>query len=337
MPFDISDFAICGSCVHGKCVSYIREQSKRMKDRDTQYRIAQRVIMACSFDEWIPGFTMECEPPTTFDFFLDRCIRNATSAGEYIQEFSPNHFGPVEREFFLTSAQIGKVRGDIFEMLSRAILWNISVALSGGRVDKLPECVSKKIVGRVSKCTLAAITLGDDYDLKRLFKPEAVEKFEQYEYKLAAAGTSMCYSTPDIVILRIRDESLQSDFLTPINSLSIINQDILSSAKKKLEGRLEPEDVLLAAGLKTSIRSDRMYQLLFEANSWKAIWRLVYKKTPPKYFGVVTRSYGADPEKLQSLEFLGAVAESSPVKAIDGLAHISRPLDLMHWYVDSIK
>ncbi len=343
MPFTIQPSEDCASCPYGKCVSYIREQSKRMKDRDTQYRLAQKISMACTYDNEIPGFDTHELGNKKLSELVNQCIFNGVAAGKYIEEQIPTHFGSsVEQAFSLTSGQVAKVRGDVFETLARVILWNASLCLSNRYPGKLPETTRSMFLDTMASdqkepAPYAAITLGDNYDLKQLFHSEAREKFTAFEQSLNERGTSFCYSTPDVIVIRCRSQEIWRHFSEPITSLSIHNQDVLSSSRLAVEGMLDPSDIILAAGIKTSIRSDRMYQLLFEANAWKAIWRSIYGTEPSKYYSIIGQSYGADPRKLNSIEFTSLGKDLNSVsKAIDGLVRVLTPFDLLHWYSKAV-
>lgn len=334
MPYNLQPHYSCISCPHGGCISYIRELSKKMKDRDTLYRLSQKAIMACTFDDSLPGFTSEVDINTTFNDIVNKCILNGITSGNYLQDNIPGYFGDVEAQFGLTSGQTAKVRGDIFEFLIRAILWNSSLCKSGQYSGIYPVNTQNIFRGNINNSNYIAITLGDNYDLKKLFTPEAAKEFSSFERHLKEKGTSFCYSTPDLVVIKCHDTNVWGYYNKPINNLSSINQSIVNNARSFIEGTVSPEDIVLAAGIKTSIRSDRMYQLLFEANAWKTIWRTIYKIQPSKYFGLIGSHYGADPNKLNSVKFSsisnGDLTYSE--KAIDGLVPISTPEELMRWY-----
>lgn len=334
MPYNLLPHYNCISCPHGGCISYIRELSRKMKDRDTLYRLSQKAIMACAFDNYIPGFTTEIDINTTFEDIVNRCIQNGIIAGNFLQDNNPNYFGIVEAPFRLTSGQTAKVRGDIFEFLIRAILWNASLCKSGKYTGNYPLNTQEIFRWNIKKSNYIAITLGDNYDLKKLFTPDAAREFSNFEKHLKQRGTSFCYSTPDLVVIKCNNDNLWDYYNMPINNLLIENQTIVNNARGFIEGTISPEDIVLAAGIKTSIRSDRMYQLLFEANAWKTIWRTVYQIQPSKYFGLIGSHYGADPNKLNSVEFSSVINGHLDYaeKAIDGLVPISTPAELMKWY-----
>jgi hypothetical protein len=329
MPFELNPKKDCLNCKYGKCVSYIREQSKRMKDRDTQYRLAQKSSMACTYDKGIPGLSAMFSGSIPLNEYVNRCISNGVLAGQYIEADEPEHFGEVETSFSLTSGQIGKVRGDIFETLVRAILWNSCSYMNKNNNYSAPNVFNKFD----SEDIYGAITLGDNYDLKKLFTPASAKIFRDFENQLEKNGTSFCYSTPDVIVFKCKDKAMGDFFSQEIHNLSISNQDLLATSRSQIEGKLNPEDIVLAAGIKTSIRSDRMYQLLFEANAWKAIWRVIYGVEPSKYYSLIGQSYGADPKKLNSIEFTSLNGKIT--KAIDGLIHISTPDALINWFVNA--
>lgn len=339
MPFSVSSRSGCAKCTLGHCVQYIREQSKGMKDRDTQYRLNQKVGLACTFDQWVPGFSASFMEGRQLDDAINQVVVNALFAGKALEDTKPNHFGKVEKPFFLTAQQIGKVRGDVFQLLSHAILWNACVAgnLSASKRPSFQTPYLPAALSRFStKAPTVVLTLGDNYDLKKLFAPTAAGVLTAAEAALAVAGTSLCYSTPDLIGVKVplNNPRLIALSQTPINDLGKQSQDFLNSLRNSFEGHLDPGDIVFAAGLKTSIRSDRMYQLLFEANAWKYIWRMVFSAPPSLYFGLITESYGANPQKLEAVEFSnGSINGGVPTRAIDGLVHVRSPGDLVDWLV----
>lgn len=344
MPFRLTPPLPCADCPHGYCVSYIRSQSRRMKDRDTQYRLLQNAAMACCFDSWVPGFEDAHDVGTPFAAYVDRLIENAGIAGQWLEENRPDVFGEVEESFFLTSGQRGKVRGDVLELLVRAVAWNVTAhfnALSMG--DESPFADSPLVAPLTTHPKhgpRALLTLGDNYDLKQLLDEEGRETLLSFESSLKESGTSLAYSTPDLVAIDIEglDPGIVDTFSRPIRDLGAASQSLLQSARGFLEGRISPGRILFASGIKSSIRSDRMYQFLFEANAWKFVWRKVFQLPASRYYVWVTRTYGANPEKLSSVDFtsLGGKASGEGVgRAVDAVALLLTPTDLVGFLADN--
>jgi hypothetical protein len=301
MPFELVPQEICNRCPYGVCVTYIGDQ--KFKDRATHYRIAQNTGMSCAFDSWIPGFTAIENSNTSWDYFTDRVAINAEKAGIYLEDMGA--FQSFKHRFSLTSGQKAKVAGDVFELLSRAILWNCCVEINTTTQES--QNGSKLI---------AAITLGDNYDLNKLFMEDESQKLSAYEERLRQQDTRLCYSTPDLIVVDITNlpPEKREQFGRKIDNLNPDNQRLLSNSCTLLEGHVRPADLLFAAGVKTSIRSDRMYQLLFEANAWKFIWREIFEAKPSRYYTIIgSQPYGVNIEKLRSVDFTSAQNDSIAV------------------------
>lgn len=290
-----------------------------MKDRNTQYRLAQNTAMACTFDSWIPGGP-GCPFPATrpVSDYLEQLVGNARTAGETLEKQKPSAFGITEKPFFLTEAQIGKVRGDIFETICRAILWNC--------------CVQSNVNQDAPR--FASLTLGDNYDLRRLFTLESGKKLGEFMNVLKKKGVSLSYSTPDIVVLDISSLPKRSRayFQHPIRNLAVENQERMNKSRDIVAGLLTPKNVLFACGIKTSIRSDRMFQFLFEANAWKFIWRRVFGLTGCPYHSLTTQTFGADPTRLHSIDFSALGGASTATRAIDSVTQVLCPKDIQNWF-----
>jgi hypothetical protein len=251
----------------------------------------------------------------------NQVVSNAEQAGFYLESIGA--FQGAQHSFNLTSGQKGKVVGDVFESLVRAVLWNCCVE------------ISRTLQKNGEPRTIAAVTLGDNYDLQKLFRPDIAFMFSSYSQNLQAQDTRLCYSTPDLLVVDLTELSpeIQGIFNIEIGNLSISSQRLLSRSHDSLEGHLLPENILFAAGIKTSIRSDRMYQFLFEANAWKFIWREIFKIQPSKYFTIIgSLPYGANVDKLRSVDFTSAQTTNQVSRAIDDLVVTTSPAQLKNWF-----
>lgn len=342
MPRILDTATHCKACQHGYCVTYIREQSKKMKDRDTLYRIRQISGMACAFEDYIPGFSKTHTSTSKLVEYAEKVVANAKLAGRFIEENDPNFFGEVEAKFIITAGQSGKVRGDVFEMLCRAVLWNCaaiirnSANISLGPDFHIPPSLKKAANGR----KIALLTLGDNYDLKNLLKKDSADKLRQFEDALLQRETSIKYSTPDIVCIDTSGygDDINRHFDTVIEDLKGENQTKLVRARSQIEGIVDPSDIIFAGGIKTSIRSDRMYQFLYEANSWKFLWSRAFKIKPSEYYVLTSEVFGADPTKLASVDFSSLETGLDQARrAIDGVFHLDTPAALIEWLVDRVR
>lgn len=341
MPRILDPAFHCNACKYGHCVTYIREQSKKMKDRDTLYRIKQIAGMSCAFEDFIPGFLGTKASGARIIDYAEQVVSNAKLAGAFIEAKKPEIFGDVEAAFTITSGQSGKVRGDVFEMLCRAILWNCAAVARKSNVSRDLEIASVPAALRsVAKGRkIAILTLGDNYDLKKLLDKKSALRLDSFERGLKDKGTSLKYSTPDVICVDTSkfSPSINSYFDETIFDLSSKSQSHLVNARTKIEGLVSPSNIIFAAGIKTSIRSDRMYQFLYEANSWKFLWARAFQIDPSQYFVLTSEIFGADPTKLYSVDF-SSVTEGfdNARKAIDGVFHLDTPEALVDWFAERI-
>ena len=111
---------------------------------------------------------------------------------------------------------------------------------------------------------------------------------------------------------------------------------MLSSAKSKVEGKLKPSNVKFAVGIKTSIRSDRMYQFLYEACAWKFIWNNIFNEPEQRYYTLTTQTFGADPVKLKSVNLAVYDKLDTATKAIDKITTIATPKDASSWLISTL-
>jgi hypothetical protein len=319
MPYQLDDSRICLECPHGRCIEYLGD--KVFKDRETKYRLKQNIISACVFDRWLPGSWAEendrnaADSQIPWEDLLSKIVENGLKAGAFL--VGNGRITASENGFFLTKQQIGKVRGDVFQMLVGAILWN--------------SCVLRnKIKQDNSNSLFVAITLGDDYDLKSLLTEDDSNTLKLLQDFLQKNNTSLAFSTPDFVVIDITasDQLTRNYFEKELTNFSKENQDVMVGARSFLKGKVRAADIIAAIGLKTSIRSDRMYQLLYEANSWKFLWRSAFKTNSSRYYAVFTGHYGADPQKLESVNFC-SFSETNVNRAIDGVICTLTPADLM--------
>jgi hypothetical protein len=105
------------------------------------------------------------------------------------------------------------------------------------------------------------------YDWVRLLTPEASEWIDALRGELAGHNLLLPTSTPDIMVTVLPPECRGSpEFSTDIKNLGHKEQKLLRRAHLELEERIEPGEIILAIALKKSLRSDRLYQPLYEAN-----------------------------------------------------------------------
>jgi len=114
---------------------------------------------------------------------------------------------------------------------------------------------------------VAVLSLPRRYDWVRLLVPGAREQIEQLRTELRQHELSLPTSTPDIMVVALPEEYREDSlFRTELPNLSLRNQRVLTSAYQYMQGQIDAGEFILAVALKKSLRSDRLYQPLYEAN-----------------------------------------------------------------------
>ena len=114
---------------------------------------------------------------------------------------------------------------------------------------------------------VAVLNLPRNFDWVKLLTPEATGKITSLRDELGADGLRLPTSTPDLAVVVLPESRRDIDlWRTELPDLSKTNQAELQGAYKYLRGEIEPGEILLAVAFKVSLRSDRLYQPLYEAN-----------------------------------------------------------------------
>lgn len=116
MPFDFEHATTCPACPYGKCFEDRRVD--RVRNRNTKFRLNQRVMLQCTFDAFMPGIETDPSPTRRYDEYLDKLTANAVAAGQFA-------FGS---DFKVSDSAIAKVEGDAFELLEAGAFWAAAAA-----------------------------------------------------------------------------------------------------------------------------------------------------------------------------------------------------------------
>lgn len=337
MPFKVDPSSDCENCPYGYCLEYVGDQE--FEDRNTAFRLNQTPGWKCAYDSFIPGFEND-DYHEDYEFYVEQLIQNSHDAGEYL--FDSDHWGDITPdEFFLTKQQEGKVRGDTYELLVRAVLWNCCAYWNEYlRTDSWE--IERPTPDTELDEPLGVITLGDNYDIERLFEPEVRTLYLEIMDQLEEQNTNLSLSTPDAIVFRTKglpDEE-QAYFEERMSHMDADEVARLETSRDRVEGHLLPSDIISAIGIKTSIRSDRLYQLIFEANAWGTIFRTLFGAEECKYYVMTTQSYGANEQKvnnavwLPSIEISGGKVRADP--AIEEVSKMTSPQQTVDWFFETV-
>jgi hypothetical protein len=146
-------------------------------------------------------------------------------------------------------------------------------------------------------------------------------------------------STPDILGLRMPDPmpSGFAPFLSPLPNLSFGSQEVLENAWQNIQGTLEGRHFLFAIAIKTSTRSDRLYQALFEANVLKYILGYVLRGPAIRFYAHLESFANADVVgRYSAASMTSLLAGGTPSKAIDETYLALSPRDTAQHILDEL-
>jgi Cfr10I/Bse634I restriction endonuclease len=259
VPFVFSEVETRALGEADRCITDLRNAPVR--NRDTRFRLAQQNMLAYTFADWVPGFATSVVHNTMpYRELIARPLENADREGRLFYDVDYETEGNAR----------AKVVGDIFEVVSAAIMWNMAARWNRymtGDVWPARSGYARPTVAPSERRQVAVLNLPRNFDWVRLLTPEATSKITKLREDLTADGLRLPTSTPDLAVV-VLPESRRNMGLwrADLSNLSKPNQDELQHAYRHLEGEIEPGEILLAVAFKISLRSDRLYQPLYEAN-----------------------------------------------------------------------
>jgi len=285
--------------------------------------LKQNTALACTFGDFIPGGDNDPDPTRTFDTYLAQFRANALAAGRVL-------FG---EEFSIEGPALGKVEGDVFELLEAAALWN-AAAVWNACMDtgQWNSTLLQRPHGTVAAPSrkVAFLKLPRGYDATRLFRQEVRSSIQAHEESLRLRGMELGLSSPDIVGVRIPEPVPQEYqvFLQPLTGLTDTTRALLEGAYRAVEGMVEARAFLLAVAVKRSTRSDRLYQPLFEANVLKYLIEHVLRGAAFRFHVHMGTFEGADVQThYRAASLISLMRGGAPTLAVDHLLRVQRPSD----------
>lgn len=259
MPFVFSEVATRALSQTDRCITDLRNDPVR--GRPTRFRLAQANMLSYTFSDFIPGFSTSTVHNTIpYAELIEQPLKNA--------DFEGRLFFDVD---YVTEGNArAKVAGDIFEVVSAAIMWNIAARWNkymAGQAWPTRPRYTRPNVAPTEDRQIAVLNLPRNFDWVRLLTQGATQKITALRNELSASGLRLPTSTPDLAVVALPEVRRHDDlWRTELPNLRRPNQAELQHAYQYLEGQVEPGEILLAVAFKKSLRSDRLYQPLYEAN-----------------------------------------------------------------------
>jgi hypothetical protein len=259
VPFIFSEVVTRSLAEADRCILDVRNAP--IRNRDTKFRLAQQNMLAYTYADFIPGFSLSHVHNTMpYKELVDQPQKNADDEGRLF----------FDRDYAVEKDAKAKVAGDIFELVSAAVMWNIAARwnrymTSGDWPGR--SGYPKPTAARRPNRQVAVVNLPRNYDWVDLLTPDATGKITALRGELETSGLRLPTSTPDLAVVVLPEECRSDDkWRTDLQNLSKPSQAIVQRAYRDLGNRIEPGEILLAVALKRSLRSDRLYQPLYEAN-----------------------------------------------------------------------
>jgi hypothetical protein len=283
----------------------------------------QNTALACTFSDFVPGTDNDPVPHRTFSEYLTHIQANSLAAGQVL----------FANDFVVQGAAIAKVGGDIFELVEAATLWNAAAVwnnyMDTGNWTSEVFSVPQGSVPTPSR-KIAIVKLRRGYDPTLLFKDEVRREIKAHEQALKLRNMELGLSAPDIVGIRIPHPTPPEylPFLTPLPNLGPDARDRVEQTHRAIEGTLDGRGFLFAIAVKTSTRSDRLYQPLFEANVLKYLVTEVLRGAAFRFNVHMGSFAGADVEgHYRAASLVSLLKGGEPELAVDKLYLAEKPAD----------
>lgn len=283
------------------------------------FRVLQSNAVHCTFEDLVPGY--DSSPDMAYSDHLARWTQNVKAAAHELFVASDK----------LTSDQLAKTEGDVLHMLLAASLWNAAADWNTYMdTGKHPEgaLVTPDAPASPDR-KVAVVMLPRGYDATSLFTIAARSNIEAFNYALAQSGNmELRLSSPDIVCVRLPSPVPPGclPFLSRLPNLRKAGRAQLEAAHTLLHGRIEGHEFLSAVAVKKSVRSDRLYQPLYEANVFKFLVREVLRGAALRFHVHVLDTEGAAVEAhYRSASLYSLLRGGHPELAVDRLITITTP------------
>lgn len=327
MPFNTDPDVHCAACPD-ICIEDRRVN--RVRGRSTEFRLRQLRSAICTYEDIVPGTDYDPDPDRTFAVYLDQMKRNFVAAGARL-------FGT---DFTFDPGAMAKVQGDLYQMLQAAALWNATARWNtymdtGAWTSAIFARPENAVPTPLRK--IAVVPLPRGYDSTQLFQEGTRNVLRAHEAALTARNMELGMSSPDIVGVRLPD-TLPPDlqvFTQQLEKLDGASISALENAYTRLAGKLEGHHFLFAISTKRSVRSDRLYQPLFEANVLKYLIQDVLQGATFKFYAHFEVQDGADAERRYKAPSLRSLLRGGePARAIDRLYTSEKPRETAQIVLD---
>ena len=193
MPYVFSEVATRALDEVDRCITDLRNAP--IRGRNTRFRLAQQNMVAYTFADFVPGFSASVVHNTTpYSEIIEQPLINADLEGRLF----------FDVDYVTAGNARAKVAGDIFEVVSAAVMWNIAARWNVYMMDgawptrtAYPRPDAKPSENRM----VAVLNLPRDFDWVRLLTPEATDIINGLRHELGKSALRLPTSTPDLAVV----------------------------------------------------------------------------------------------------------------------------------------
>lgn len=251
---------------------------------------------------------------------------NLDSIMEELQQLVTDAHSLLSISSNMSQNAFNNIRGTWTRYIFSAISWNefcISPLVNNSCIVSLPSIKSLKFTDLFDTDASFALKSG-------------------LLHHLSNQGMELTMTNPDFVCISdVLPDDMQS-YSQPIQDLSLDSQLKLSNAYKSIVGSCSYSSLKFGISLKTSLRSDRRYQVLYEGNILKALiahlqarfWDADFNTN---YYAVVANKISRDDRQVLSAPATHSMIDvhTPAIKAIDGIYEV-KTTDEIHICVQDI-
>lgn len=331
-PEEGTQSVVCAACHAAGKGCLVDARGGLIRGRNTEFQITQSRVVDCALDSFVPGSDNDPDPTRTFMAYRQQAYSNVEAAGRIIWPDA----------FRLTQAQKAKVDGDIYELMEAAALWNAGAVwnkfMDTGRWESQVFSQPPDAVPTPAR-KVAIVKMARGADTTKLLNEKARAEYRAFETALTGKDMELRLSTPDILGVRIPDPMPDGfqPFMQPIPNLTYASQEKLETAWTGIQSTLEGRHFLFAIAVKTSTRSDRLYQALFEANILKYILGYVLRGPAIRFYAHLETFANADVRgRYRAASMTSLLTGGTPSRAIDETYQSISPRDTAQRILDQL-
>lgn len=263
-------------------------------------KIHGKLVLACAYQDALP-------------------VGELSNIMSYLQDYIAKAQDQLSLPKISQDLSMNNIRGTWMQYIFSSLAWNYFAAHPHGN-----SC----FVHLPSISTLRFIDLFDP-DASAALKSGLLDRLENQ-------GITLSMSNPDFICIRDVYPEDMIAFTREISNLSLAAQEQMDSAYKNLLHSCSYSSLKYGIALKTSLRSDRRYQVAYEGSILKALiahlqvrfWDVSFET---KYYAIVANKVGVEDRRVLTAPATHSIVDvhTPPIKAVDEIFEVRSTDDII--------